>query len=362
MSWFHSGRHAAAAPKPLCHQRSTSLRREQVVSAPFALLLLLPDIRYLSYGHRPPSLRPHPRSRRILAHGTDKALLPWPPPRPAQPRRPPKRSSPPPSSRSSRSPAPSSSSCRKKRRPLAPIVDANGAFLARNPNPERGQFSSLQVGLRELLARGYNAAMITPVDCPPLSAASLELLSRIVRARARPRPLGRRSGEQRQARPSAACESRIDRRLPRRARHRQRARSPPRPCAAHRIHPRPRLARERPASTRRRRTHRSDARARKSASATAGCVAPAGSRLQPIRTLLASTAASASIARWLACDDACGSPPTARTSSSLAQLPRLVHGLPAHQLRQRRAARHRGHAALRRESESPQSARPQPSP
>jgi molybdenum cofactor cytidylyltransferase len=59
---------------------------------------------------------------------------------------------------------------------LAPFVDANGAYLAHNPNSERGQFSSLQVGLRELLARGYDAAMITPVDCPPLSAASLQLL------------------------------------------------------------------------------------------------------------------------------------------------------------------------------------------
>jgi molybdenum cofactor cytidylyltransferase len=59
---------------------------------------------------------------------------------------------------------------------LAPAVEANGALMARNPNPERGQFSSLQVGLRKLLACGFDAAMITPVDCPPLSAASLELL------------------------------------------------------------------------------------------------------------------------------------------------------------------------------------------
>lgn len=59
---------------------------------------------------------------------------------------------------------------------LAPIVEANGALLAHNPNPQRGQFSSLQIGLEELLARGGNAAMITPVDCPPLSAASLQLL------------------------------------------------------------------------------------------------------------------------------------------------------------------------------------------
>ncbi len=59
---------------------------------------------------------------------------------------------------------------------LTPIVEANGATLVRNPNPERGQFSSLQTGLRELLDRAFNAAMITPVDCPPLSASSLDLL------------------------------------------------------------------------------------------------------------------------------------------------------------------------------------------
>lgn len=59
---------------------------------------------------------------------------------------------------------------------LAPAVEASGALMARNPNPERGQFSSLQVGLRKLIACGFDAAMITPVDCPPLSSASLELL------------------------------------------------------------------------------------------------------------------------------------------------------------------------------------------
>jgi molybdenum cofactor cytidylyltransferase len=59
---------------------------------------------------------------------------------------------------------------------IAPVVAANGAYMVRNPAPERGQFSSLQIGLREALARGYDAAMITLVDCPPLSAASLERL------------------------------------------------------------------------------------------------------------------------------------------------------------------------------------------
>ena len=59
---------------------------------------------------------------------------------------------------------------------LAPIIDACGASMVRNPAPERGQFSSLQAGLREALVRGCDAAMITPVDCPPLSAATLERL------------------------------------------------------------------------------------------------------------------------------------------------------------------------------------------
>ena len=60
---------------------------------------------------------------------------------------------------------------------LAAVVAANGASIVRNPAPERGQFSSMQIGLREVLARGCDAAMITLVDCPPLSEASLERLT-----------------------------------------------------------------------------------------------------------------------------------------------------------------------------------------
>lgn len=59
---------------------------------------------------------------------------------------------------------------------LAAIVAASGASMVINPAPERGQFSSLQTGLRALLERGCDAAMITPVDCPPLSASSLQHL------------------------------------------------------------------------------------------------------------------------------------------------------------------------------------------
>ena len=49
---------------------------------------------------------------------------------------------------------------------LQPIIDAHAAFLVINPDPQQGQFSSLQVGLREVLNRGRDAAIITLVDRP----------------------------------------------------------------------------------------------------------------------------------------------------------------------------------------------------
>lgn len=69
---------------------------------------------------------------------------------------------------------------------LALVVAQLGAELARNPDPERGQFSSIQIGLRAALEHGCDAAMLTPVDCPPLSAASLaKLCAAFAEARAR---------------------------------------------------------------------------------------------------------------------------------------------------------------------------------
>ena len=59
---------------------------------------------------------------------------------------------------------------------IAPVVYANGSFLVRNPEPERGQFSSLQVGLREVLDHGRDAAMVTLVDRPPVAQATLGAL------------------------------------------------------------------------------------------------------------------------------------------------------------------------------------------
>lgn len=59
---------------------------------------------------------------------------------------------------------------------VAPIAYANGAGIVVNPAPERGQFSSLQIGLREVLNRGRDAAMVTLVDRPPVGARTVERL------------------------------------------------------------------------------------------------------------------------------------------------------------------------------------------
>jgi molybdenum cofactor cytidylyltransferase len=59
---------------------------------------------------------------------------------------------------------------------LTPVIYASGASVVRNPNPERGQFSSLQTGLQEVLNQGRDAAMVTLVDRPPVAPATIETL------------------------------------------------------------------------------------------------------------------------------------------------------------------------------------------
>jgi molybdenum cofactor cytidylyltransferase len=59
---------------------------------------------------------------------------------------------------------------------LTPIVYANGASIVGNPDPSLGQFSSLRIGLREVLNRGRDAAIITLVDRPPVSTATVQAL------------------------------------------------------------------------------------------------------------------------------------------------------------------------------------------
>src|SRR6202140_1509359 len=107
--------------------------------------------------------------------GTDKALLPWPPQAAGQP----------PSKETFLSAAIRSLSLStdfilgvggKNHASLAPIAYAHGASLVTNPDPSRGQFSSLQVGLHEVLNRGRDAAVVTLVDRPPVSTTTILLL------------------------------------------------------------------------------------------------------------------------------------------------------------------------------------------
>lgn len=107
--------------------------------------------------------------------GTDKALLPWPPAAPGTP----------PSGQTFLSAAIQALSAFSEKvivvagrneTAVAPVVYANGASLASNPEPDRGQFSSLQVGLQQVLNDGRDAAMVTLVDRPPVQAETLQVL------------------------------------------------------------------------------------------------------------------------------------------------------------------------------------------
>jgi molybdenum cofactor cytidylyltransferase len=68
---------------------------------------------------------------------------------------------------------------------VRPVAYGSGAFFVRNPQPERGQFSSLQTGLHEVMNRGRDAAMITLVDRPPAKAATFSQLLDAFEARER---------------------------------------------------------------------------------------------------------------------------------------------------------------------------------
>jgi len=59
---------------------------------------------------------------------------------------------------------------------LAPTVYARSASLIENPHPEDGQFSSLRLGLREVLNRGRDVALVTLVDRPPAALATIARL------------------------------------------------------------------------------------------------------------------------------------------------------------------------------------------
>jgi molybdenum cofactor cytidylyltransferase len=59
---------------------------------------------------------------------------------------------------------------------LRTIVYARAGYLVVNPEPERGQFSSLRVGLQAVLDRGHDGAVVMLVDRPPVARATIEHL------------------------------------------------------------------------------------------------------------------------------------------------------------------------------------------
>lgn len=59
---------------------------------------------------------------------------------------------------------------------IAPVIRSAGAEQIINPEPSRGQSSSLRVGLARVVERGISAAFITHVDRPPAQIATLQSL------------------------------------------------------------------------------------------------------------------------------------------------------------------------------------------
>jgi molybdenum cofactor cytidylyltransferase len=107
--------------------------------------------------------------------GQDKALLPWPPPAAARAT----------SNDTFLSAAIRSLSLAtefivvvvgENEAELAPTIYGQGASLVVNPDSNRGEFSSLQIGLREVLNHGRDAAVVTPVDRPAAGAQTIQSL------------------------------------------------------------------------------------------------------------------------------------------------------------------------------------------
>jgi len=59
---------------------------------------------------------------------------------------------------------------------IGPVAYAHGAFLTVNRNPELGQFSSLQVGVQEVLNHGRDATFIALIDRPPVLPGTIQQL------------------------------------------------------------------------------------------------------------------------------------------------------------------------------------------
>ena len=68
----------------------------------------------------------------------------------------------------------------RNREQILPIIYEHAAFLGENEQPERGQFSSIQTGLQDVLNRGRDAAVIALVDRPPVMPGTVRELKHIL--------------------------------------------------------------------------------------------------------------------------------------------------------------------------------------
>jgi molybdenum cofactor cytidylyltransferase len=61
---------------------------------------------------------------------------------------------------------------------LLPTIYQSGAFITENHHTERGQFSSLQIGLQEVLNRGRDTAIVALVDRPAPNLKTVQNIKR----------------------------------------------------------------------------------------------------------------------------------------------------------------------------------------
>jgi molybdenum cofactor cytidylyltransferase len=61
---------------------------------------------------------------------------------------------------------------------LLPTVYEKGVFITENHHTERGQFSSLQIGLQEVLNRGRDTAIVALVDRPAPGIATVRAIKK----------------------------------------------------------------------------------------------------------------------------------------------------------------------------------------
>jgi molybdenum cofactor cytidylyltransferase len=59
---------------------------------------------------------------------------------------------------------------------IGPVAYAHGGFMTVNRHPELGQFSSLQIGVQEVLNHGRDATFIALIDRPPALPGTIQQL------------------------------------------------------------------------------------------------------------------------------------------------------------------------------------------